>query len=63
MPYPAPVAALRVLLSHVAGFSRVAATARFADANDDTVGAILSGAARLCQEVLAPLQRVGDTHP
>ncbi len=63
MPYRAPVADFRFLLSHVAGFSRVAATARFADATDETVEAILSGAARLCEEVLAPLQRVGDTHP
>jgi hypothetical protein len=63
MPYRAPVADFRFLMSHVVGFSRVAATDRFADANDDTVGAILSGAARLCEEVLAPLQQVGDTHP
>ncbi|MCA3537430.1 MAG: acyl-CoA dehydrogenase, partial [Rhodobacter sp.] len=63
MPYRAPVADLRFLPSHVAGFPRVAATARFAEASDETVGAILSGAARLCEEVLAPLQRLGDTHP
>ena len=63
MPYRAPVADFRFLLAHVTGFSRVAATNRFAEATDDTVEAILSGAARLSEEVLAPLQRVGDTHP
>ena len=63
MPYRAPVADFRFLLAHVTGFSRVAETPRFAEATDETVEAILSGAARLCEEVLAPLQRVGDTHP
>ena len=63
MPYRAPVADFRFLLAHVTGFSSVAATNRFAEATDDTVEAILSGAARLSEEVLAPLQRVGDTHP
>jgi len=63
MPYRAPVADFRFLLTHVTGFSRVAETARFAEATDETVEAILLGAARLCEEVLAPLQRVGDRHP
>ena len=63
MPYRAPVADFRFLLAHVTGFSRVAETARFAEATEETVEAILTGAARLCEEVLAPLQRVGDTNP
>jgi len=63
MPYRAPVADFRFLLAHVTGFARVAETARFAEATEETVEAILSGAARLSEEVLAPLQRVGDTHP
>jgi len=57
------VSEFRFLLDHVVGFDRVAATTRFADAVPETVEAILSEAGRLCAEVLAPLQRVGDTHP
>ena len=63
MPYRAPVADFRFLLSHVTGFARVTETARFAEATDEMVEAILASAARLSEEVLAPLQRVGDTHP
>jgi alkylation response protein AidB-like acyl-CoA dehydrogenase len=63
MPYRAPVADFRFLLAHVTGFARVAGTARFAEATDETVEAILTGAARLSEEVLAPLQTVGDRHP
>ena len=63
MLYRAPVADFRFLLAHVTGFARVTETARFAEATDDTVEAILASAARLSEQVLAPLQRVGDTHP
>jgi alkylation response protein AidB-like acyl-CoA dehydrogenase len=63
MPYRAPVADFRFLLAHVTGFARVAETARFAEATNEMVEAILASAARLSEEVLAPLQRVGDTHP
>jgi alkylation response protein AidB-like acyl-CoA dehydrogenase len=63
MPYRAPVAEFEFLLAHVAGFDRVTATARHAEATPDTVRALLSEAGRICEEVLAPLNRVGDTHP
>jgi len=63
MPYRAPVADFRFLLAHVTGFARVTETTRFAEATDDMVEAILASAARLSEQVLAPLQRVGDTHP
>jgi alkylation response protein AidB-like acyl-CoA dehydrogenase len=63
MPYCAPVAEFRFLLDHVAGFAQVQATDRFADATPDTTDAILTEAARLADQVLAPLQRPGDTHP
>jgi len=63
MPYRAPIAEYRFLLNHVAGFNQVAATKTFADATQDTVSAILTEAAKLCETVLAPLQRLGDTHP
>jgi len=63
MTYRAPLADFRFLLDHVVGFGAVAATERFADATPDVVDAILTGAARLSEEVLAPLQRAGDLHP
>jgi acyl-CoA dehydrogenase len=63
MPYRAPLADFRLLLSHVTGFSRVAETELFAETTPDLVEAILTEAARLCEETLAPLQRVGDKHP
>ena len=63
MPYRAPLAEYKFLLAHVVGFARVAGTARFAEADTDTVGAILNEAGKLCEGVLAPLQRAGDLHP
>ncbi len=63
MPYRAPVSDFRFLMDHVVGFSEVSATARFAEATPDMVDAILSEAAKMCEEVLAPLNRNGDLHP
>ncbi|PZX19567.1 hypothetical protein LX81_00023 [Palleronia aestuarii] len=63
MPYRAPLNDYKFLLDHVVDFRSVTATGRFADATDDMVTAILSEAGRMCEEVLAPLQRAGDTHP
>ncbi|SHI81779.1 acyl-CoA dehydrogenase [Wenxinia saemankumensis] len=63
MPYRSPTAEIRFVLKHVAGFDAVAGTGRFAEATPETVEAILSEAARLADEVIAPLQRVGDTDP
>ena len=63
MPYRSPVAEFRFLLDHVVPYARVAATPRFAEAGSDTVEAILDGAARLCDDVMAPLNRAGDRHP
>ena len=63
MPYQAPIADYKFLFDHVVGFDQVAATTRFNEATPDMVDAILGEAGRLCQDVLAPLQRVGDTDP
>ncbi|WP_296422627.1 acyl-CoA dehydrogenase [Yoonia sp.] len=63
MPYRAPVSDFRFLLDHVVGFCDVAATDRFAEATPDMVDAILTEAAKMCEEVLAPLNRSGDLHP
>ncbi len=63
MPYRSPLAELRFHLDHVAGFPQVARTSRFAEATPDTVDAVLTEAARLCDDVLGPLNRAGDLHP
>ena len=44
MPYRAPLADYDLLLTHVLGYSRVAATARFTDAGADTATAVLAEA-------------------
>ncbi len=63
MAYRAPVDDIAFILRHVVPVAQVAATARFADATDDTVSAILIEAGRMATEVLAPLNRAGDQHP
>jgi len=63
MPYRSPVSDFRFLMDHIVGFYQVAATDRYAEATADTCEAILSEAAKLADEVIAPLQRAGDTHP
>ena len=63
MPYRSPVADFRFLMDHVVGFDQVAATQRYIDATPDTCTAILSEAAKMCDEIIAPLQRAGDQHP
>jgi alkylation response protein AidB-like acyl-CoA dehydrogenase len=63
MPYRAPVDEYRFLFDHIVGLSHVVETDRFAEATPDMTAAILSEAARLCEEVLYPLQRSGDLHP
>ena len=60
MSYRAPVTEFRFLFEHVVELAPIAGTERFAEATPETVDAILSEAGRLCEEVLAPLQRVGD---
>ncbi len=63
MPYCAPVSDFQFLMDHIVGFAEVAATDHFADATPDMTQAILTEAAKLSEEVLAPLNRAGDLHP
>ncbi|CAM5331900.1 acyl-CoA dehydrogenase [Frigidibacter albus] len=63
MPYRSPVGEFRFILDQVVPLAPVAATERFAEATGETVDAILTEAGRMCDEVLAPLQRNGDLHP
>ena len=63
MPYRSPVQDHRFILDHVVDFSAVAATERFREATPDMVEAILTEAGKMCDEMIAPLQRNGDLHP
>lgn len=63
MSYRAPVGDYQFILDHVVDFAQVAGTERFAEASKDVTDAILTEAGKLCEEVMAPLQRVGDTSP
>ncbi|MBR3369308.1 MAG: acyl-CoA dehydrogenase [Rhodobacteraceae bacterium] len=63
MPYRAPLQDYGFLLDHIVAFDQVRQTERFAEATRETTSAILTEAARLCEDVLAPLQRQGDLHP
>ncbi len=63
MPYRAPVQEFRFLYDHVVDLAAVAAEERFAEATPETVEAVLTEAGRVCEEVLAPTNRAGDTTP
>ena len=63
MIYRAPVEEFRFIFNHVADIGRVTSTDRFADATADVTDAILIEAGKLCEDKLAPLQRIGDLHP
>ena len=63
MSFRAPVSEYQFILNSVVELNQVVATERFSDATEDVSSAILTEAAKLCDEVLAPLQRSGDQEP
>lgn len=62
MAYRAPLRDFQFLFDHIVGLGQVAETDLFAEATSDVTAAILTEAGRLCEDVLAPLQRGGDEH-
>jgi acyl-CoA dehydrogenase len=58
--YKAPVDDVKFLLTDVFHIDRYANLPGFSDASPDVVDAILGEAAKLCEQVLTPLNRVGD---
>ena len=63
MAYRAPVNDFQFLFDRVVGLNQVVATDLFSEASSDVTEAILAEAGKLCETVLAPLQRNGDLHP
>ena len=61
--HKAPLDEYQFLFDHIVGFSKVTQTDRFTETTPDLVSAILGEAGKLCEEVLAPVQRAGDQHP
>ncbi|MBX2824613.1 MAG: acyl-CoA dehydrogenase, partial [Gammaproteobacteria bacterium] len=60
MSYTAPVKDIAFALNHVVKIDEIAALPGFEDATPDLVDAILDESAKFTQEVLSPLNRVGD---
>ena len=63
MPYRANTDDFRFLFDNVVGFDQIAATDLFAEATPDMVSAILTEAGKMCEEVMAPVNRDGDLTP
>ncbi|MCG3269369.1 acyl-CoA dehydrogenase [Yoonia sp. I 8.24] len=63
MPYRAPVSDFQFLMDHIIGFDEVTKTDQFSESTPDMVDAILTEAAKMCEEIIAPLNRAGDLHP
>ncbi len=63
MPYRAAVTDYRFMIDNLLDVDALRQTTRFEEATADVTVAILEEAGKLCDEVLAPLQRNGDLHP
>jgi acyl-CoA dehydrogenase len=61
--YAAPVADMRFVLHELVGVQRIAALPPFEELSAELVDQVLEEAGKFGAEVLAPLNRVGDTHP
>ncbi|MBI1203513.1 MAG: acyl-CoA dehydrogenase [Rhodopseudomonas sp.] len=61
MTYRAPVADIAFALKHAAGLKTALAEGLYGDLDEDTVDSILEEAGKFAGDVIAPLNRVGDT--
>ncbi len=60
--YVAPLADMRFVIEELIGLERVAALPAFGELNSELVDQVLEEAGKFGAEVLAPLNRVGDTY-
>ena len=60
MTYKAPVDEIRFALMQEAGFERLIANGKYEDLSDDLIDAILDEAAKLADNVIAPISWDGD---
>ncbi|MBP0596055.1 acyl-CoA dehydrogenase, partial [Paraburkholderia sp. LEh10] len=60
MSYTAPIKDMMFVMQELAALEEVAALPGFEEANADTAQAVLEESAKLCGEVLAPLNVEGD---
>ena len=63
MTYRSALSEIRFILENIVPLAPISATDRFAEATPDMAEAILTEAARLCDEAIAPLNRGGDVSP
>jgi alkylation response protein AidB-like acyl-CoA dehydrogenase len=63
MSYTAPVKDMLFVMQELAGLDGIAALPGFEDATAETAQAVLNESAKLCGEVLAPLNVEGDRNP
>ncbi len=63
MPYRATTEDFQFLFDHVIGYDQIAETELFTEAPADVAQAVLTEAGKMCEEVLAPLNRNGDLTP
>jgi len=63
MNYQAPLREMQFVVHELAGLRAVQSLPGFEDASDEIVGAVLEECAKLMGEVIAPLNRLGDTQP
>jgi alkylation response protein AidB-like acyl-CoA dehydrogenase len=61
MTYRAPVSDIAFTLFHSAGFAEAMADGIYGDLDTDTVEAVLEEAGKFATDVIAPLNRIGDT--
>ncbi len=63
MSYTSPIRDFLFILNQVTDFSDVVSADKYTETTPDLVEAILGEAGKLCDEVLAPLNRAGDLSP
>ena len=63
MNYQAPLSDMKFILENVVDYNNLSSTNHFEDTSLEMTSAILNEAAKLAEEVLSPLQRVGDLNP